>query len=165
MIALQMDNVKPFMNKLLKDTVFDEFDVVTMDLHLGINIHIEGHLNMDYYSEVEREELLDQSYIRWADLKPTIRTLIMGNKTPLSMKIVLMVSKKGTRTLVDKSLLSFVPEDVNGFYLNLVYENNTLKLTTGTSFKLFTLDKSLEKYFDETITKFLVKHDLPFSIC
>ena len=50
-------------------------------------------------------------------------------------------------------------EDVQGLYLNIRYDGKHLSCITGTSFKTFTLDKSLEHAWDEMVQKFLKQID------
>ena len=42
-----------------------------------------------------------------------------------------------------------------GIYVNILYDPKTLLITTGISYKNFSLDKSLEYAFDEYLAKFL----------
>lgn len=162
MRALQVEDVKGFMNKLFKDVTFDEFEVVSVDISQGITYAIDGTRNPNFYNDYddEQDSFSEQKYIRWADLKSTIFSIIKGNKTPSIMKIVLTVSNKNKLNLVIKSNSEYQPGDINGFYLNIIFDANGLKVISGTNYKLFTLDKSAENYFDDSIIKFFAKHEI-----
>ncbi len=163
MIALQVEDIKIFMHKLFKDTTFDDFEVISMDISQVVKFSVDGALNVSFYDSEEQEALGDQRYVKWLDLKQTIYTLIKGSKSPSSIKIVFAISNKSKLNIVLKSNSSFQPEDVHGFYLNVLYETNSLKIVTGTNYKLFTLDKSVESYFDDSILRFFSKHEIPIT--
>lgn len=42
------------------------------------------------------------------------------------------------------------PEEVSGFYLNLNYEEKTLRIVSGVSVKVFPGDKALEQLWDRS---------------
>jgi len=159
-IALQVEDVKNFMNKLFKDVTFDEFEVVSVDLQQGISYTIDGALQLQFYDSLEKELLNDQKYIKWSELKGTVFSIIKGNKTPSTMKIVFVVSQKSKLNLVNKSSSVYQPEDVNGFYLNIIFDASGLKIVTGINYKLFSLDKSIENYYDDSILRFFSKNDI-----
>ena len=50
---------------------------------------------------------------------------------------------------------AFREEDIEGMYLNILYDPESLKLTTGISYRVFSLDKSLDYAFEEMIRSFL----------
>ena len=56
---------------------------------------------------------------------------------------------------LESSGLSYTTEDVNALFINVRYEGDVLVCTTGLSMKTFTLDKSLEEYWDNTVQKFV----------
>ncbi len=163
MIALQVEDIKIFMNKLFKDTTFDDFEVISIDITQLIKFSVDGALHLSHYDTEEQALLADQRYVKWLDLKQTIFSLIKGAKSPSSIKIIFAVSNKSKLNIVLKSNSSFQPDDVHGFYLNVLYETNHLKVVTGTNYKLFTLDKSVESYFDDSIFRFFLKHEIPIS--
>lgn len=164
MIALRIEDIKIFMNKLFKDSTFDEFEVISMELSQAVKYTIDGFLNLPFFDTSEKEVLDKQEYIKWSQLKQNIFPLIRGNKTPTSMKIVFSLSNYNKANLIQKSNSSFKADDINGFYMNIQYDHTELKVITGTNYKLFTLDKSIEQYFDETIKKFFTKHEIPNSL-
>ena len=54
-------------------------------------------------------------------------------------------------------------ENVFGCFLNFQYKDGKLLLTTGTSLKIFTMDKSLDRVFDEEVRQFLLKNEIAFE--
>jgi hypothetical protein len=163
MIAIEINNVKSFMNKLLKDNPFDEFEVISIDLRTMIQYFIDGKIDATYLSEEEKEDTPPSEYICWSKIKPHIFSIISSAKRPSYFKIVFALSKKSKTSLIEKSMTDTPLDSINGFTMNILYENQSLRIITGTNYKQFTLDKSLEQYFDQSIKKFLFKHEIEFD--
>ena len=53
------------------------------------------------------------------------------------------------------------PQDIDGLFLNLNYEKDSLTCTSGTSVKFFTLDKSLDHAWEENLEKFFRQKQIP----
>lgn len=160
MISIEISNLKEFMNKLLKQDVFNKFEVHTIELLLNYQVTIDGLINMDSFDEVEALKLQSQKYITWAEIKDNVFAFIKGNKSPTTLKIIFLLSKENSTSLIEKSNSTIKEDDISGFILNIIYDKNVLKIITATNYKNFTLDKSAEKFFDESIIKFLNKNNI-----
>lgn len=55
--------------------------------------------------------------------------------------------------LNQQNVTGFRPEDIQGMYLNLSYDGLNLTCITGISMKTFTMDKSLERAWDDAAQK------------
>lgn len=165
MISLKIIDVKDFMSKLLISDTFNKFLLSEAIITTGNTFTIDGHLNKEFYSTEELEEynLTEQNISSWEALKPFCLELIKGKKTPLHFKIVFLLSSNNVIKLLEQSGMSLSPQDVNGLFLNIKYANNTLHCITGTSLKLFTLDKSIENEWDSMIQKFFKSHEIAFE--
>ena len=78
------------------------------------------------------------------------------------------LKQKAVKCLSDEQFLTarksqWLPEQVGGLFLNIHYENQHLSCVTGLSLNQFTLDKTLEREWDESIRTFLRKEELPFE--
>ena len=166
MISMQIQDVKSFMNKLLLKNVFDAFLVMEGSIITYNTFHIDGHLQPDFYSKEEQEELglSSRRFSRWQDLRPFCLDLIKGKHTPLGFRFTFQLSPENTEKLLAQTNSSFSPSDINGLILNIRYEGNTLFCTTGTSMCLFTLDKSLEQAWDQMVQKFFLQQDISFIL-
>ena len=89
--------------------------------------------------------------------------MIKGNKTPLSMKIILMLSQANTEHLLIKYNLPFSGENINGLFFNIHYDGTNLNCTTGVSYRTFTMDNRLEAVFEESMLSWLRHYKIPFS--
>lgn len=166
MTALQIVDVKDFMNKLLYTDLFDHFLLPEGSISTGINYIIDGRLNPDYYSpEDEPFDLLKQETVTpFSLVRGTLLSLIKGPHTPLAFKLVFQLSPENQRRTVEKSGTGFRAEDITGMFLNLRFSQGKLICTTGISYRTFSMDKSLEQEWSRLITIFFKNHKIPFEI-
>ena len=70
------------------------------------------------------------------------------------MRIVLKLADYNVEKLLKGSDLSIGKEQVDGLFLNLTYAKDEVTAITGTSLKIFTLDKSLDRVWDDMVRLF-----------
>jgi hypothetical protein len=163
MISLKVDDIKGFMSNLLIHKVFDTFYLSEMTIHTATELYVSGKLNQDFYTSEELEVLNGRKYSTWAENKGFAYSFIKGNKLPLSIKIVFLLSDVNAEGVLSKSGVSLTTSDVNGMFLNLRYEKGNLYLTTGTSIKVFTMDKTLEKAWDDEVKLYLKNNNIAWE--
>ncbi|MBE5955356.1 MAG: hypothetical protein E7253_02775 [Lachnospiraceae bacterium] len=164
MLSIQIQDVKEFMNQLLRSDLFHPFYLWEASIKTSVSYHIDGRLNQDFYNTEELETLPQTDYIPWAQIKPQIFSMIKGSKTPLSMKIILMLSNANTNQILTKYNLPLSAENINGLFLNIHYDGTNLSCTTGVSYRTFTLDKRLEAAFEENILNWLRQLNIAFLV-
>ena len=54
-------------------------------------------------------------------------------------------------------------KDVDGFYINIMYENNEIHIVTGISYNTFVMDKTLDNEWDNSIKLFMKKNEIEFE--
>lgn len=155
MITEKITDIKKFMSELLIKDTFNNFLVNEITITTFNTFHIDGFIKKDYYSNDEFQELNSPKLSFWKALKPICYEIIKGKKTPLSFKIILSLTKYDISYFLTKNNIDIPLENIDGLYVNIKYENNELVCITGTSLKIFTLDKSLEKAFDKHISDFI----------
>lgn len=160
MQAFQILDVKDFMSKLLMQNYFDSFGVIEITIVTYNTFVIDGHLQMDFFSAEEQEEWKEQTLSKWEALRPVCFQLIKGRKTPKSFKIIFQLLGQELEKLIGDSGTGYKKEEIEGLFLNMKYENGSLFCTTGASMRLFTMDKSLEQYWDKTIQEFFKKCEI-----
>ncbi|MCR5683988.1 MAG: DUF5721 family protein [Lachnospiraceae bacterium] len=148
MIAIRVLNIKDFMNLLFTDTAFDSFFFVEGDIDVAVSYHIDGHVNMNFYSEEELENLKMEDFIGWSGMKEQVKSLIRGRRLPVSMKLVLKKPGAGDITYI----------------VNIRFDNNSLMLVTGVSRSVFTTDRSGEHEWDDNMLGFLKKHGIDHEV-
>ena len=106
---------------------------------------MDGYLHKEFFDEPPRQE-----YSCWRDMRGYCLELIRGKRTPLSFRIVLsLASEQFPAFLESHELSAFRPEEIRGLYLNFQYDGQALQCVTGSSLSTFSLDKSLERQWDE----------------
>lgn len=154
MISVSITDVKHCMAHLLSRETFDLFYFVEASIKKEISYLIDGHLNSDFF-DTDSEGKPNRSYSLWRDVRPLVFEIIKGKRLPLSCKIILALPKKTIAYLIHESGSSFREEEIEGIYLNILYDPTSLILTTGISYRTFSLDKSLEQNVDDHMIKFL----------
>lgn len=155
MVSEQITNIKNFMAKLLIGKDFDIFYVTDISITTSNTFHIDGHIMKDFYSKEEYEALGCPSVSMWRELKPLCYQIIKGHNTPLNFKIIFKMPDSVVVDIINKNELDTPFENINGFFLNIKYDNNSLSYVTGTSLNVFDLSKDAEHAFDKYITDFM----------
>ena len=166
MIALQITDLKDFMNRLLKSDLFDPFWVVEVSITTYNTFLIDGSLHRDFLdsSALEILDKTKRTHSLWREVKPFCLSIIRGKHTPLHFKIVFMLSKKNTEKLLLGNRVPLSIDDIFGLFVNFQYDGTHLTCTTGTSVKTFTLDKTLDHVWDELVQKFFRQQQIPYEI-
>ncbi len=160
MVQFTISSVKDFIHSLLKTELFDSFYLSEAQITTYNSYHIDGHLQKAFFQDLaETEPVPDRPYSFWKENKLFCFHLIRGRRVPLQMKFVLLLSDTQLRQLISDSGLSLHPEDIAGCFLNITYADGTLTCTSGTSLKQVSLDKSLEKAWDQALERFLNLHN------
>lgn len=160
MIACKVIDIKDFMSKLLLKEAFDEFLVTETEISTDIHFSIDGHIQEDFFTAEEREELPEEKIVLWKRLRPICFQLIKGKKTPKNMKIVFGAKQEMIKNLLEENGLNYQERDIEGLYLNIRYEKEALYCITGVSMRLFTMEKDLEHCWDEKVKEFLKKSEI-----
>ena len=165
MIALELTDIKDFMNKLLRTEVFDHFLLQEAVITSGASYVIDGHITKGYYTdeEVETMGIIGYKMLPFSLLRGNCFDLIKGKKTPNSFKFVFLLSPENLKKTLASSGSSYTENDISGVFLNLKYQNQLLTLTTGISYNIFSTDKSLESNWDKLVCRFLYQNDIKFE--
>jgi len=161
MIALKLPEVKECMSRLLLSDTFDSFLFIEGEIVTFSTFSIDGFLKKDFF---EKDMAPSRTYTLWKDIREYAFSIIKGKRTPLSFQFVLGLSEMNIERLLQQQQLAFQPHDVQGLYLNLKYDGQNLTCVTGTSMKLFTLDKSLEEAWDQMVQRFFLKKEISAEV-
>ncbi|WP_343208992.1 DUF5721 family protein [Anaerolentibacter hominis] len=144
------------MKELLLEDTFDSFLYIEGKVTTYADFLIDGTRKKDWYTRDELEELEDRNNLLWKEIRPVLFQMIKGNKTPLFFRIVLSppVSLTGGDFAMN-------PDD--RYFFNIKYENRKLTITTGISQKVFSMDRSSEREWDEAASVFLKKKGFAFE--
>ena len=159
MISLQVSDIKDCMTKLLSGDVFDRFYLVEADIRMGITYYLDGHLNPDFFDS-DTAAALTRHYCLWKEARPFVFQIIRGKRQPLGFKIILAVPPKTVLRFLQESGCSLREEDIEGIYVNFLFEPGKLLITTGISSRIFSPDRSLEHYADDYIKRYLISNGI-----
>ena len=163
MVALRMEDLKGFTAGLFMGELFDGWLVREAEIVTFNRFTIDGRIRQGYYSDWELEQNRIEDLSSWKMIKPFCYSLIKGKKLPESFHITLQLPPAQTEDFLKKTNLEFTADQVAGLYLNIRYENGVLSCITGTSLKIFPLDKRLEYEWDETVRRYFKKKQVPFT--
>ena len=152
MIACKIVHLKGFMSHLLIKESFDAFWLSEASVTTGNTFTIDGMLHPEFFSQ-EAQEVL----------KPFCYSIIRGKQTPLQFKFVFRLSYVKMCQALENAGIAIDPEQVDGLFLNVQYQGGALICTTGTSLKVFTMDKSLDQMWDQMVLRFFQKMGIEYE--
>ena len=158
MLALRVTDLKTFTNEMFIGELFDNFLCVKAAVNHNINYTVDGHINNGFLDANATDD-----YISWKKLKPLIFSMIKGNKLPIGFNIVLAVTKESLNILYNSSTHDYTIEQVEGLFVNVIFKNGEIMITTGTSYSIFSMDKGLDNSFENAVKKLLISKNIDFE--
>ena len=155
MIALSLPEIKDFMNKLLCTDTFGHFLLKEAVILGSVTWSLDGTIQPDFYSSDEADALglTGLSFLPFEQVR----------RTPSYFKFVFLLSPKNLERTLLSTHSSFTPEDITGMFINLKFQQKKLLLTTGISYRIFSVDKSLDQEWDSLVKRFLTAHEISFE--
>ena len=133
MLSIQVSDTKNFMSHLLSGNTFDHFYFIEASIKMGVSHQIQGRINEGFY-DTSVEQTLNRDFCYWKEVRNRIFDIIKGKRLPLSCKIVLGLPKQSVSYLISHSNSTFREDDIEGIYVNILYDPKTLLITTGISY-------------------------------
>lgn len=166
MQAIHILDIKPFMQLLFQTEQLNEYEFVSADIRTDMTYSLDGHINHSFFSEEElaQHSLTQRSYLTWSIAREKVFTLIKGKRTPSLLKIVLRASVPETENLISFTNSSLNSNDIDGIFLNIIFQENKLNVICGISYKIFTMDKELESEFSAKIITLLKSNSITCEI-
>lgn len=162
MIALNIEDIRLFTSRLFVGEAFDHFLVKEASIVTFNTFTIDGKVRPGYYSREEMEEKKIEAMSAWAAVKPFCFSLIKGKRLPGSFRIILQMPREGIERFLASRRVPFQPDQVQGLYINIRYEDEKLSCITGTSVSVFTMDKTLDEEWDQAFKGFLKQNQIVF---
>ena len=147
------------MQHLLLKTTFDSFSLIEGEITTYNTFHIDGYLHKKFFEDAPQKE-----YSSWGDLREFCFQIIRGKRTPLNFRFILSLPREDFEDFLNQQeIFAFRSSDLQGLYLNFKYDGTSLKCVTGISLSLFTMDKTLEKVWDNYAKEFFLKQEIDFD--
>ena len=159
MIALQVENIKDFMNKLLLKPVFDHYRVSEASITTFTTFSIDGQSHPEFF-DPELIEPGGEPQVSWESIRPFCLSVFKGKRLPLAFRFVLQLPQADIPTFLKEHEILFSPDDVFGLFLNIQYRGEVLTVTTGTSLRIFSGNRALDTAWDQAVRDFLIREDL-----
>ena len=156
---------------LLKET-FDSFLFIEGEIVTANTYTIDGFIQKKFFEDrVEgaagnSATVVDNpipEYSSWKDMREYCFSIIKGKRTPLSFKFIFSLDSAGIADLIASGGIDVKPDEVQGLYLNVKFDGETLICITGTSFKSFSMDKTLERAWDARVQEFFEEHGIEYA--
>jgi len=163
MIALQIEHIREFMNKLLLTSSFDDFLVSEASITTFTTFSVDGVLHPEFYDSdlIESPDVSAEAQINWESIRPFCLSVFKGKRLPLSFHFILQLPKSRIPDFLQNSgLTAIAADDIFGLFMNIQYRNDTLIVTNGTSMRVFTGDRTLDQAWDRFVRDFLQKQGL-----
>ena len=154
MEIFSIDEKTEYLKELFEKEKYDSFYLYEVRVKTKLDYYVNGRLNREYFDTEEQADLPE--YVEWKDIKQIVYSYIKGKRLPIGFKIILMFNRENISRLLEMNNLPVKTEDVSALFMNVVYEHESLSVTTGTSLKIFTMDKTLEHVWDDTVKKYYI---------
>lgn len=139
------DETNLFMNKLLRENIFNNFQVRDIDIRTFTDFKISG---VNLKSDEANDKI---TFITWNEIKNYIINIIKGKELPKHIKIIFSIP--------DEALEKIHP-NASSLFINLIYENKQVSMITGVSQKNFEMNKSLDDAWENFVINFFKKNDI-----
>ena len=165
MLALQISSVKQFMNLLLTGDSFSSFLLESASVTTFNTFHIDGRIHPESYQNEDNtaKEIYPYIFSEFLNVQEHLFSIVKGNRTPLQMKLTLLLKPEATDKLLSSDDCTISKEFISGFVLNIKYDGEKIILTSAISYESFNMDKSAEPIWDKALKKFLSAKEILFE--
>ncbi len=165
MLAIKVSGVKNFMNGFLVGNLFDPFLMIEGTLVGAITYSFDGHLNLDFYPEEERDRNHHPfEHQPWSEIKSLIYDLIRGSNAPLHMHFMLQLRPDKASEMLIKNAPDQDFSLLKALIVNIKYENGAITITTGTSYSTFVMSHDADNIWDRNLLKYLSGKGIDYEV-
>lgn len=136
---IEPSQIKLFMNKLLIENSFDDFELRECTIATKATFSIDGKFNKDW------DENENKVFCNWSEIRPLAFEIIKGKQKPLYMKYVFAYS--------DEKALTFHP-NAKACFVNIIFKNDVVTVSTGTAQIEFSMNHDLDEVWDSFVSEF-----------
>jgi len=167
MVAIEIKNIKEFMNHFLGKESFDSFFLEEASITTFNTFHIDGHRVKEYYDGTDangNEMEMPEDFSTWKEMRPICYSLIKGRRTPVSMKFTLLAGTHYMESLKNRAETSANADKIKALAVNVRFENGMLRLITGSSYHTFVMDKTIDNVWDGDFVSSLTAMGIAFEL-
>ncbi len=160
MKAYTIKEVKKCMSALLIGTAFDEFLISEGSITTFCTWSVDGAWQRDFADPGHEDPASEKRLAAWKDVRRIFLELIKGKRTPLAFKMVFVLPPAAQEDLIRDAGLTTNTGDIFGLYINLTFRDGRLLLTTGTSLRTFSMDRSVDEAWDAYVARFFTLQNI-----
>ena len=160
MKAYTIKEVKKCMSALLIGGAFDDFLISEGSITTFCTWTVDGSWQRDFADPDHEDPASERRLAAWKDVRKIFLELIKGKRTPLAFKMVFVLPPDAQEDLVRDAGLAMDTENIFGLYINLTFRDGRLLLTTGTSLKTFSMDRSVDEAWDAYVARFFTAQNI-----
>lgn len=160
MKVFRLFDTKNVMAHILTQNTFDDFLLSEVKINGKATMHLTGTPAAGFFSE---EEMDERGYVAYGFLRPICLEMIKGQKTPESFTFMFLLPTKKLEALLEETDSTLQSFDVENLSFLVRYKDGELTLTTGSAFKIFTMDKSMNAAWDSWVEKYLDSCGISFE--
>ena len=176
MNLIKISDIRITMSMLLLKDAFDAFLLKEAEVLTYARLLINGRRNKNWYAGETDSDITDRSIIdsetggftelvRWKEVKGIFFEYIKGRKTPYLFRVSLKADDNIAGIfLKDSGFYDMYMQEKPELHLQLRYENGALCVVTGIYNSNFTLDKSLENAWGESVARWLRQNNVTLEI-
>lgn len=156
---------RSFMSALFTGPVFDRMSVEDIQIVTANTFHMDGRIVPAFFTADEIDAMPDglPEYALWEQLRPISFMLIKGKKTPVSFQMTFHAPTDLIEQLCNDASCTVSAAQVQALVFTIRYSEGTCRMITGSSYKTFLPDKSLDRLWDDYFCRFLSEHQLSFE--
>lgn len=167
MIALEIKNIKEFMNHFLGSEAFDSFFLEEAAITTYNTFIIDGHTVNAFFEGADNAGNPMETpgpFSSWKQMRPICFSLIKGNRSPVSFKFVLHAGDRYLERLKSNPQALANASHIKALAVNIRFENGALKCITGTSYDTFVMDKTIDNIWDGDFVSSLTAMGIRFEL-
>lgn len=158
MKAIRIEDIKTFTSELFVKNLFDDFLISEAEIATYNTFSINGRINTSYYEEEPKYE-----FSKWESIKPFVFGLIKGKRLPVFFKIILKLNIDDLNKFIKENSLSAYENKLEECFINIKYEYSKIIISTGIFLNEFTMDKSVDKAWDQFVLNLFITNNIKFN--
>ncbi len=152
---------KTVMAHILTQPTFDKFLISEVKIAGKALFHLTGTAAEGFFTE---EALDERGYVTYGQVRSVCLEMMKGQKVPESFTFMFLLPTKELEKFLDETDSTLQPFDVENLSFLVRFKDGEITLTTGSAFKIFTMDQSLNVAWDNWVNDFLHRHGFQYDV-
>ena len=159
MKSYRIKDVKSFMARVLTMDTFDDFLLSEAKIFGKASFHLTGIAAEGFCNEEPKDE---SGYVPYKKLREVCLSMMRGKQTPENFTMMFLLPREETEKLIASSDCDIPKEDVEQLSFLVRFKDGELFVITGSAYRVFTMDRSLNDAWDRWVELFLQKTGIAY---